>query len=117
MKISLKQLRESEGITQAELAHILKVSPPAVGLWEQGRREPDYDTLIKIADYFGVTTDYLLKRETNLNTSKHLLANEETRLLDSFRRLPIESKKALMTVVQQMTTARHTLAQPSLLPV
>lgn len=63
MKI-LRQLREDKGITQAELGKILSISPSTIGMYEQGRRSPDYDTLNKIADYFGVSTDKLLGRDS-----------------------------------------------------
>jgi transcriptional regulator with XRE-family HTH domain len=62
MKI-LRKLRENKGITQAELGKVLSISPSTIGMYEQGRRSPDYETLKKIADYFGVSTDCLLGRE------------------------------------------------------
>ena len=59
MKI-LKELRTANGITQADLAKILKISSSTIGMYEQGRREPDKKILLAMADYFKVTTDYLL---------------------------------------------------------
>lgn len=56
----IKELRTERGITQADLAKILKISDRAVGYYENGDREPDYSTLLKIADYFDVSIDYLL---------------------------------------------------------
>lgn len=53
-------LRREAGLSQAELASRLKVSPSALGMYEQGRREPSMETLVQIARVFGVTTDYLL---------------------------------------------------------
>ena len=44
----IKKLREEKGITQAELSKHLKISPSTVGMYEQGRRESDIDTLKKI---------------------------------------------------------------------
>lgn len=58
----IKELRTEFGITQAELAKMLKISDRAVGYYEKGEREPDNDTLIKIAEYFKVSVDYLLGR-------------------------------------------------------
>jgi len=58
----LKKLREAKKISQRKLASIIKMSYSAVGMYETGKREPDYETLNKIADFFGVTTDYLLGR-------------------------------------------------------
>ena len=57
----LKGLRKSHQLTQRELAHRLKISPSAVGMYEQGRREPDSDLLMRIGRLFSVSTDYLLK--------------------------------------------------------
>ena len=53
-------LRKHAGMSQAELAQALGVSPSAVGMYEQGRREPSAQTLIDMAQVFGVTTDFLL---------------------------------------------------------
>ena len=56
----LAALRRSIGMSQSELAQRLKISPSAVGMYEQGRREPDCAGLVRLAELFGVTTDYLL---------------------------------------------------------
>lgn len=53
-------LRKDAGLSQAELASHLGVSASAVGMYEQGRREPSADTLVAIARVFRVSTDYLL---------------------------------------------------------
>jgi transcriptional regulator with XRE-family HTH domain len=53
-------LRRSAGFSQAELAQKLQMSPSAVGMYEQGRREPSAQILVEMAKLFGVSTDYLL---------------------------------------------------------
>ena len=53
-------LRKAAGWSQAELAARLGVTPSAVGMYEQGRREPASDLLVALADVFGVSVDYLL---------------------------------------------------------
>lgn len=58
----LKDLRKSRKINQAELGEALGMSQATITLWENGKRIPDIDMLCKIADYFNVTTDYLLGR-------------------------------------------------------
>lgn len=76
----IKELRTERGITQADLAKILKISDRAVGYYENGDREPDYSTLLKIADYFDVSIDYLLgasdikKPNESKNTDKEFVA-------------------------------------------
>lgn len=59
----LKRLRTEKKITQSELGNIINVTKVSISGYENGNRSPDTDTLIKIADYFDVTTDYLLGRE------------------------------------------------------
>lgn len=56
----LKELRCEQGISQRELGKRLGVCNQTVSFWEGGQREPDLDFLVKIAEYFEVTTDYLL---------------------------------------------------------
>lgn len=58
----LKSLRKSNNLTQEDLAKALKVSRSTIGMYENGSREPDYETLETIADYFNVGIDYLLGR-------------------------------------------------------
>lgn len=53
-------LRKTQGLSQQQLAWKLGISASAIGMYEQGRREPSYETLREIAAYFDVTTDYLL---------------------------------------------------------
>lgn len=58
----MRSLREQKKITQAELGAKIGVSGATVNRYEQGKREPDIDTLEKIADFFDVTLDYLTGR-------------------------------------------------------
>lgn len=53
-------LRRGANMSQGELARHLQVSPSAIGMYEQGRREPAAELLVAIARTFGVTVDYLL---------------------------------------------------------
>lgn len=55
-------LRKQRKMTQEELADALGISRAALSHYEQGRREPDFETVQKIASFFGVSTDYLLGR-------------------------------------------------------
>ena len=53
-------LRRASGLSQGELAKQLQVSPSAIGMYEQGRREPSAQLLVDMSRIFGVTVDYLL---------------------------------------------------------
>lgn len=58
---TLKKLREDAGLSQEELANALGISKSTVGMYEQGKRMPNTNTILKnIATYFGVTIDYLV---------------------------------------------------------
>lgn len=56
----LKNLRTEAGISRSELAKELSVSARLVAYWENGQRESDFDTLIRLAEYFETSTDFLL---------------------------------------------------------
>ena len=58
----LKELRESKGLTQKEVAEIIGYSEVSYARYEKGEREPDISTLCKLAEYFNVTVDYLIGR-------------------------------------------------------
>lgn len=60
----IKELREKKGYTQRALADLLSIGNSTLAMYEVDKREPDNDTLSKIADFFGVSTDYLLGRNT-----------------------------------------------------
>ena len=66
----LKQLRKSKGISQLKLAMDLNMNQNSISRYENGIREADYATLIKFADYFKVSIDYLLERTDNPNYYK-----------------------------------------------
>lgn len=85
---NLRKLLEQYAITQKELAHKLDITPSAMGNYVQNTREPDYDTLIKIADFFHVTTDFLLGHPAG-----NKLTHEEELLLNTFRSLTNEQKE------------------------
>lgn len=60
LRIRLKELREAKHISQAQLAKAVGVGQSTVGMWESGKSVPEYKTLLKVADYFQVTVDYLM---------------------------------------------------------
>ena len=65
----LKKLRESKDMSQVDLAARLQVSPSAVGMYEQGLREPNIERLTQMADIFGVSLDYLMCRTNDKSTT------------------------------------------------
>lgn len=63
LNVNIKKLRLQLGINQIELAKMLKVSKQCVSNWENDNVLPSITMLIQLADFFGVSTDYLLGRE------------------------------------------------------
>lgn len=66
----LKELRKNANLTQMQLADILHVAYGTVAMWETNKRQPDFDMMKTIADFFGVTLDYLLGRENSPQEKK-----------------------------------------------
>ena len=66
----LKEIRKQKGISQLKLALDLNMSQNTISRYETGEREPGINELIKIADYFNVSVDYLLERTNNPNIQK-----------------------------------------------
>lgn len=62
----LKELRIAQNLNQVTLGKMLDVSKQCLSNWENNNIQPSIDMLIKIAEYFGVTTDYLLGLDTKL---------------------------------------------------
>ncbi len=85
----LRELLELNNVTQKELAEKLAFAPSTLGNYIQGTREPDYKTLLIIADYFHVTTDFLLGHET----SARVLTHDEELLLHLFRSFTSEQQE------------------------
>lgn len=61
----LKELRKKKGISQLRLATDLNTTQNTISRYETGERQPGIDELIKIADYFNVSVDYLVGRTEN----------------------------------------------------
>lgn len=73
MKNRIKEIRQKRGITQAELAKQIGIAQNTLSYWENGKYDVDNDSLKKIADYFQVSTDYLLAH-SHSSTSEALPA-------------------------------------------
>ena len=89
----LKELLDLHGMTQRQLAEALALSSSALGNYVQGPREPDYNTLIRIADFFQVTTDYLLDHPAKTKAPLAEASHREELLLHIFRSLTEEQQE------------------------
>ncbi|MBQ7883795.1 MAG: helix-turn-helix transcriptional regulator [Phascolarctobacterium sp.] len=82
----LQDLREDRDITRKDLANALNISISALGMYEQGRREPNIDMLIKMADYFDVPIDLLVGRSYKNDNNQLLI--EALHLKNKIDKLP-----------------------------
>lgn len=76
----IASLRKKRNLSQYDLAERLGFSRGQLANYEQGSRQPDYDTLIILADFFEVSTDYLLKGEDFRTKAEKLLDDSETQI-------------------------------------
>lgn len=103
----IAELRQDRGLTQKELGDILCVSSGTISNYENGVHLPDVDKVIALANYFHVTTDYLLGR-TSSNLPVELLqqaiTNEKTLgdVMASFAKLPASRQVALSLIISDM---------------
>lgn len=103
----IAELRQDRGLTQKELGDILCVSSGTISNYENGVHLPDVDKVIALANYFHVTTDYLLSR-TSSNLPVELLqqaiTNEKTLgdVMASFAKLPANRQAALSLIISDM---------------
>lgn len=97
-KIAL--LRKKKELSQYELASRLGFSRGKLANYEQGTRQPDYETLKKIAAFFDVSTDYLLEHEVdNTNEKKKETEEELTKnvkqMIEVYSKLPPNKQKII----------------------
>jgi transcriptional regulator with XRE-family HTH domain len=84
----LKELLDLHNMTQKNFAQILGITPAALGNYIHNTREPDFNILLKISDYFHVSIDFLLN-----NTTSSSLSHSEEVLLNIFRSLTPDQKE------------------------
>jgi transcriptional regulator with XRE-family HTH domain len=98
--LRLKQLREQNGYSQEELAKLLNTSRSRIGMYEQGRRQPDFEMQEAIADLFNVTIDYLFGRK-----DEELLEADNVKALElyhQYQNLSPENRIAFETLLKNL---------------
>lgn len=103
---NLRLLREERGFSQQRLAEMLDVSQQAVFKYEKTSNEPDISTLIKIADIFGVTVDYLIGnseiKEKNAKLGTAVLTEREISHISRWRRLPDDVRENMDALIESI---------------
>ena len=73
----LRKLRIKEGLKQEELGQKLNIKASTIGMYEQGRREPNNEMLKRIATFFNVSTDFLLDIEKPMTNNEKILREKD----------------------------------------
>ena len=93
----MQKLREKMGLSQTEVANKLSLRPSTYWDYEKSEREPRYEILIKIADFFDVSLDYLLEREFS-ETGKSI-STEEWEMLKKYQFLSPKSQELIRLII------------------
>ncbi len=102
MKLKIKELREECRITQKELAEKLNNVQRNVSNWENGTSEPDCETIVKIADIFGVSLDELFGRYGN-DYKQAVYTEEDYAILSLLRQLDGEQRATVLNLLKIIT--------------
>lgn len=90
--LRLYELRKSKGLTQADMARLLKITPQAYSLYETNKNNISNETLCILADFFEVSTDYLLGRQESIPS---FLSEDERQLIEQYRALDHRAKDSV----------------------
>lgn len=107
LKDTMKELRESRKLTKKQVADAICVTERAYITYEYGQRDVSTDTLQKLADFYGVTTDYLLGREPAPNpfSDLNLSEEDEANVVAKYMSLPPEIRACMLDVLVQLGDA------------
>lgn len=105
--MNLKELRNKKNLSQSQAADALGISLRAYQNYEYGQREPNIEMIFKLADFYGVTTDYLLGRDTGEPEPLDQLAAEfnmtalEKKIVENYLSLPESMRGDLMEFLRK----------------
>lgn len=98
----IKDLRIENNLTQKELADKLGVTNKSVWAYENSYAVPSIETLIKLADTFNCTVDYLVGREQEFGSGRPLNTSEEFELISNYRKLSPKNKLAICNLIKNL---------------
>ena len=95
---NLRKLRDRHDMTQEALGKLLNVTQSTIAYYESGKKQPTLETLIIIADYFEVSTDFLLNR-TNVISTTSEISKSDSELLNKINKLSDENRKEIESYI------------------
>lgn len=106
----LKEIRKSKNISQEQAANALGISVRAYQNYEYEQREPNIEMINKLADFYGVTTDYLLGREP-LPNPLAVCEKDEATVIEKYLSLPSEARRCTLNVLRQLGETAQSFPQ------
>ncbi|MBO5240822.1 MAG: helix-turn-helix domain-containing protein [Clostridia bacterium] len=112
-----KYLRKEKGLSQVQLAQALNVSKACISMIEIGKNEPTANTLIRYANFFECSTDYLLGREDDFGNIiingeyENILSSEEYELIKFYRKLPTDLRSRANSYMEKLSNIIDTEKQ------
>ncbi len=108
----IKELREEKRVSQSALAQAIGTSQRNIGRWENKENEPTYSQLVKLADFFEVSIDFLVGRSDELDnvnviTNGAELSKDEKMLLECFDKLNIFERESILIQVKALAGKRE----------
>ncbi len=103
-----RYLRKEKGLSQVQLAQALNVSKACISMIEIGKNEPTANTLIRYANFFECSTDYLLDREDDFGnitingTPENILSFNEEKIIYLYRKLPSDLKQRANNYMEKL---------------
>ena len=97
---NLKKIREAKNLTQQNIADMLNIQRPTYTRYENGEREPDFETVLKLSEILEVSVDYLLGKTDIPTTLDEELEGEEFALWGEVHDLSEEEKKKVLEFIR-----------------
>lgn len=111
--MNLKKLRLERGLRQEDMAKLINKSDVAYGYYESGRNEPDLQTLIKLADFFGCSVDYLVGHQTANTLQLEGLTDDQKQLIAIVQKLDARQTAFAIGYFSDMLGLPYTQVKPA----
>lgn len=110
----LKELRKAKGITSETLCNSIGISSGSYRNYERDDRNPPYDVLLKIADYYNVSLDYLFGREESKNPLLEMAIKpiNDEEMWQAYDKLPDVAKEIFVEVMEVLAKASRKKEEP-----
>ena len=104
----IKELREEKHISQKKLAEVIGTSQRNIGRWENNENEPSYSQVVKLADFFGCSIDYLVGREDDFGNVpvKSNLSVQEQELISAFNKLDLVQRETVLIQIKAVAKVK-----------